>query len=402
MLRAFPSRTFLVHVTQHEGRTLERLLAPRDPGVDSLVLEGAIVEASYARKDPALLARLGEGRIPWAMDPQSVRFSSPRPTGPTAALPYAPSGPLDPSRMTSQVKAMVREALMYQAAAEPAMYMVPSLPLVRSSQAVFRTFAGIHNFAADLNGSTDVPYRPMLATAFPGASVLRDRYSLFERLDRTFAGAYVLPLQLDPKRDSVERLVAYARFLENAQSLGMPVIAGRAGVFGLVLAAFGISNFDSGLGERESFSLARLSYERKTRPDGSRNGGRQRRVYVWQLRTIVPAQAFEELLAIKGIQGQLMCDMGECRYGGIRYPLENPREHFMHARAWELAELRNAKTTAMRVQLVSDWLRTAAERARLINRLRGELGQPSLDFEHLESWRAVLARIATPIAVSGS
>jgi hypothetical protein len=296
---------------------------------------------------------------------------------------------------------MIRDALVFQAEAEPSMYVVPSLPLVRSSQAVFRTFADIHSYAADLNGSAEIPFRPMLATAFPGAAVLRDRYSLFERLDRAFAGAYVLPLQLDPKRDSVERLVAYARFLENAQGLGMPVVAGRAGVFGLVLAAFGISNFDSGLGERESFRLARLNYERKPRPDGERNGGRQRRVYLWQLRTIVPAQALEELLAVKGLQAQLMCDIGECRYGGIRYQLENPREHFLHARAWELEQLRAAKTTALRVQLVNDWLRTAGERARLVNRLRAEVGQPAMDFEHLDTWRAVLARIATPIAVSG-
>lgn len=75
---------------------------------------------------------------------------------------------------------------------------------------------------------------------------------------------------------------------------------------------------------------------------------------------------------------------------------------FPPALAWELAQLRAARTTALRDQLLSDWLRTAAERARLANRLRGELGQPSLDFEHLETWRAVLARLATPIAVTVS
>jgi hypothetical protein len=272
---------------------------------------------------------------------------------------------------------------------------------VRSSQAVFKTFAEIHRVAADLNNGADFPYRPMLAAAYPGASVLRDRFSLFERLDRTFAGAYVLPLQLDPKRDSVERLVAYARFLENAQGLGLPAVAGRAGVFGLVLAAFGIDNFDAGLGERESFSLTRLDYERKARPDGPRNGGRQRRVYVWQLRTILPAQDVEQLLAIKGLQAHLMCDLGECRFGGTRYALEYPREHFMHARAAELDQLRARRTTPLRVQLVNDWLRTAIEGARLVNRMRGELGQPPLDFDHLENWRAVLARVATPIAITG-
>lgn len=398
MFGSFPPSSFVVHVTQYEGRTLERLLAPRDPGVESLALGGAVIEADYVRRDPVLLARLAESRIPWVMDPQSVRFSTPRfASTRLAGLRYAPDSPLDASRMTSRVEAMVRDAMEFQAEAEPTMYVVPSLALVRSSQATFRTFAEIHHLASDINGR-DVPYRPLLASAYPGRAVLRGRFSVFERLDRTYAGAYVLPLKLEPRRDSVESLVSYARFLENAQNLGLSVIAGRAGVFGLVLAAFGIDNFDSGLGERESFNLSRLDYERKQRPDGSRNGGRQRRVYVRQLRTVLPSQDVEALLAIKGLQAQLLCDIGECRFAGVRYAIENPREHFMHARAAELDELRARKTPALRVQLVNDWLRTAIESARLVNRMRGELGMAPLGFDHLETWRGVLTWVATPVA----
>jgi hypothetical protein len=121
-----------------------------------------------------------------------VRFSSPRfLSNRLATLPYAPDAPLNPARMTGRVEAMVRGALVFQAEAEPTMYVVPSLPLVRSSQALFKTFAEIHRVAADFNNGADFPYRPILAAAYPGASVLRDRFSLFERFDRTIAGAYV-------------------------------------------------------------------------------------------------------------------------------------------------------------------------------------------------------------------
>ena len=71
------------------------------------------------------------------------------------------------------------------------------------------------------------------------------------------------------------------------------------------------------------------------------------------------------------------------------------------ARAAELDQLRSRKSTELRVQLVNDWLRTALEEARLVNRMRGDLGQLPMPFDHLETWRGVLARIATPIAVTG-
>lgn len=126
---------------RYSDRDVEHLrsLAPRDPSVESLALGGAVIEAHYVRKDPVLLGRIAESLIPWVVDPQSIRFSSPRfASTRLATLPYAPDGPLDPSRMSSRVKAMVRGAMEFQAEAEPTMYVVPSLALVRSSLAAFR------------------------------------------------------------------------------------------------------------------------------------------------------------------------------------------------------------------------------------------------------------------------
>jgi hypothetical protein len=361
-----------------------------------------MVEATYVQKEPALLARLAEAAIPWAVDPQSYRFSSEGfLRGPVGRLSYAPDSPLDPSRMSNRVQSMVAKSLEFQAEAEPSMYVVPSLALTRSSQAAFKTYAEIHRVAADMNGR-DVPYRPILATAYPSSTFLKDRFGLFERLDRTFVGAYVLPLQLNPKRDSLERLVGYARFLENAQTLGLPAVAGRAGVFGLVLAAFGIENFDSALGDRESFSLSRLDYDRLASSGAKKKGGRQKRVYVRPLRSVLPASEFEALLTLTSIQGQLKCDLGACRFGGLRYAVDNAREHYVHSRASELQLLKDRRTTSTRVQLVNDWLTSAMELGRLVNRLREERGDDPISFEHLGTWRGVLNRVAAPIALSGS
>ena len=341
-----------------------------------------MIEASYVQADPPLLAHLAEERNPWMVDPQSVRFASSgyRQIARMRALPYAPDALIDPGRFSKSLERMVRGAIEFQAQAEPSMYLVPALPLSRASAAVFRTFARIDEFAADLNGK-DVPYRPIVAAAYPSAEVLRGRFSVFERLDRPFAGAYVLPLQLNPRRDSVERLVAYARFLEHAQGLGLRVVAGRAGVFGLVLAAFGIENFDSGLGERESFSLMRLTKVRRVEPGGKRSGGRQRRVYVASLRSTFEWDEVNMLLETRALRAQLTCNLGkQCRFGGYRYALEHPREHFFHARAAELEALRGRRTTDLRVQLVMQWLKTAIDTGRLVNRVREEQQTRPLDF----------------------
>jgi hypothetical protein len=402
MFGVFADLSFLLHVTQYEGRAVERLIAPTELVGPTPSLGGAVIEASYVQADPPLLAHLAEARIPWMVDPQSIRFASPGylNVARIRSLPYGPDAPLDPARFSARIEAMVRGAIAFQAQAEPAMYLVPALPLVRASNAVFRTFAQIHQVAADLNGH-EVPYRPMIAAAYPSADVLRGRFSVFERLDRNFAGAYVLPLQLNPRRDSVERLVAYARFLEHAQTLGLRVVAGRAGGFGLLLAAFGIENFDSGLGERESFSLARLTKRRAVEANGKREGGRQQRVYLAALRSTVAWEDADALLETKALRSQLTCELGDCRFGGYRYALEHHREHFFHTRAAELEELRGRRTTALRVQLVMEWLRAAIDTGRLVNRVRTEQDRPPLNLEHLETWRAVLTRVATVVAVRG-
>jgi hypothetical protein len=402
MFGAFGELSFLLHVSQFEGRAIEKLSADSEGG-QSPRLGGAVIEASYVHTDPPLLARLGEERIPWVIDPQSVRFASAGylQVARVRGLPFAPEAPLDPSRFSAATERMVRRSMEFQAQAEPAMYLVPALPLTKPSAAVFRTFAKIHERASDLNGNA-VPYRPLVAAAYPSADVLRGRFSVFERLDRAFAGAYVLPLQLNPRHDSVERLVAYARFLEHAQTLGLRVVAGRAGAFGLLLAAFGIENFDSGLGERESFSITRLTRVRPpVEPGGKRDGGRQARVYLAPLRSTLSWSDANALLETGALRAQLSCDVGACRFGGYRYALENHREHFFHTRANELESLRSRRSPELRVQLVMQWLRTATDTGRLVNRVRAEESKAAIDFEHLENWRAVLTRVATVVAVRG-
>ena len=397
--------SLLLHVTQYEGRSLEQLLAPRRLGEDGPSLGGAVVQASYVHRDPPLLLRLADGHIPWVIEPQSVRFASAgyRGVESIAKLPYAPPTPLDPARFGDDHRRMVRSALEFQARHEPAMYVVPSLPVARASARVLTAFGALHEYAATLNGSEGIALRPMLATAYPGTVVLKGRFSVFDRLaDRSWAGVYVQPLQLDTKRDSVEKLVAYAKFLQEGQNSGLHVIAGRPGAFGLVLGAFDIDLFDSGLGGGDSFSLSRLDRPRVPDENGQVRGGRARPVYLRPLMSALRESDASAVLGSPALRSQLACDIGECRFGGYRYAIENPRPHFFHCRQAELRALKDQRTSSLRVQLVNGWLQDAIGTARLVNRVRGEAGLPAIDFDYLDRWRGVLARIASLVAVRES
>jgi hypothetical protein len=349
-----------------------------------------------------LLLRLADGHIPWVIEPQSVRFASAGYLGveSIAKLPYAPPNPLDPTRFGDEHRLMVRSALEFQARHEPAMYVVPSLPVAPASARVLTAFRALHEYAATLNGSEGIPHRPMLATAYPGTAVLKGRFSVFDRLaDRSWAGVYVQPLQLDTKRDSVEKLVSYARFLREGQDSGLRVIAGRPGAFGLVLGAFDIDLFDSGLGGGDSFSLSRLDRPRVPDENGHFRGGRARPVYLRPLMSALRESDARSVLDSPAIRSQLACDLEECRFGGYQYAIENPRPHFLHCRQAELRALKDQRTSSLRVQLVNGWLQEAIGTARLVNRVRGEAGLPAIDFDYLDRWRGVLARIASLVAV---
>jgi hypothetical protein len=384
---------------------LEQLLAPRRIGEDGPTLGGAVVQASYVHRDPPLLLRLADGRIPWVIEPQSHRFASRGylTVDSIAKLPYAPPSPLDPTRFGDEHRRMVRSALEFQARHEPAMYVVPSLPVARASAPILKAYQELHDYAATLNGRDGIPHRPLLATAYPGTAVIKGRFSVFDRLaDRSWTGVYVQPLQLDSKRDSVEKLVAYTRFLQEGQETGLRVVAGRPGGFGLILGAVGIDLFDAGLGGGDSFSLSRLDRPRRRDEDGRTRGGWAKPVYFRALISALREVDARQLLESPAVGSQLACVIGECRFGGWRYAIENPRPHFFHSRQAELQELRAQRTNALRVQLVNGWLQEAIGTARLINRVRRELNLDPIDFDYLDRWLGVLARTATVVAVGRS
>lgn len=136
MLGRFDPKAPILHVTRHEGRTVEQLLSPQLPGELGPRVGGVMLEGSYLQGDPPLVVHLRDSRTPWATDLQAIRFASPGYLGVPAIreLPYAPERPLKESGDDVPGENMARGAMEFQAAHEPAMYVAPTLPITRVSQ----------------------------------------------------------------------------------------------------------------------------------------------------------------------------------------------------------------------------------------------------------------------------
>jgi hypothetical protein len=105
---------------------------------------------------------------------------------------------------------------------------------------------------------------------------------------------HVQPLRFQPTKLGVASLDRYCDYLMAIQDIGVPVMTGRVGAFGLVLLALGIEGFDSGLTTAEAFDLnsalrSARARQRHRAAGESSGGGRQRRFYLTQLKTTVMA-----------------------------------------------------------------------------------------------------------------
>jgi hypothetical protein len=385
---------FLPRVTVRDGRALEHALAGQtlfQPGVE---LQGAVVEAAFAATDPPLMRRLAERRIPYLVDPQTLRFASEGflEIARIADLPHAPAEAVSPDMDAAAIDEVARGTLKFEARYGAADFLAPGVPLHDDRWADLND--RVLTAAARLNG-TRVARKPLIALVAPGRGILLNPTSTLERLkDRAIDGIYVQPLRLSPTRDSVEKLVAYVRFLRAARDeLQLPVVAGRVGAFGLVLEAVGITVFDSGLGQAEGFDLASLNSIRKGR--GSRDGPHgSRRIYLRALRTTLSSRVAEVVLAEPGLRSRFACELACCRWRDQALLGERCREHYLRVRQDEVAQVARGPTRAMRLSRVHDQLVDARDLARVVTRtLRDrEIEPPS--FAHLDRWIAVVTTLS--------
>jgi hypothetical protein len=269
--------------------------------------------------------------------------------------------------------------------------MAPALPLV-DDEATLRLNRRLAAAARDALG-TEVDRRPLVISVSPSARVMRDPLPFTRVLaDLVVDEVHVQPLRFRPTELGVASLDRYCDFLLAIRDIGVPVMAGRVGAFGLVLMALGVEAFDSGLTTAEAFdlnSVIRSARERQRRKsDGeSAGGGRNRRFYLTQLKTTVMAPVVRAIdtpeFRFRFTSSLPCCTAG---FGGY---LEHAREHCLFARAEE-AESLQRQPTGMRVPVLAAQLAEARDNAAVLRRGLEQQGVRAPSFDHLERWRRLL------------
>lgn len=313
----FAEPTYLPRIGNYDSRAVEQALAGAtlfEPGVR---LDAAVIEATYANREPPLLKRIREERVPYFLDLQALRFASPTflEVGALAQLPYAPAQPLAPaSASETDLRRLAHDALLFQQKVGARHYSAPALPVLDAdSDGWMRLNRELLTAASQINGGPDVDRRPLTAVIAPGGKALsRPEAFLDWLLDVPIEAVYVQPLNLKPTTDSIEKLAHYVRFLDALRASGLTVIAGRVGAFGLLLQALGVADaFDSGLGDAEAYSYSQ-AIRPPTKPDTDSEklkvGGRDMRIYLEPLKTTLPSKWATPILEQTGLPLSLhMC-----------------------------------------------------------------------------------------------
>lgn len=390
------SPRYLPRLTENDAKPLERALAGPTLFDDGVQLDGVVIEAAYAAREPEALDHLRRQRVPVLIDPQSLRLSTPSYLGNTrlSRLPYLPEAPLTPGSSQNDREHFVADVLRFQQKAGATAYLVPSVPL-RDEPGWVELHHDLTARAVSANGR-EVDGRELVATLAPGPAALRHPQDLLTRLlDLPVAAVYVQPLTLDPCKDSVDKLARVWNFCHDVEQAELPVIAGRLSAFGLVLQALGVTAFSSGIGVAESYSWANQVRPPKPRDDGKSGGSVGKRVYLSQLLTTLPAGVVDELLRLEGVRGRLVCNLPCCRLAGHPGLADRRGEHYLFSRSYEVEQLRHQPTSSLRLHDVHQRLLAARDLAAVARRsLREAAGPkgPVQDFAHLETWLSVLSR----------
>lgn len=392
------SPRYLPRLTEKDTKPLERALAGATLFDDGVELDGVMVEAAYAVREPEALHHLRDQRVPVLVDPQSLRMSTPAylANSRLGALPYLPATPMTPASSGSEREHFVADALRFQQKAGATAYLVPSLPL-RDEAGWAELHHDLTARAVAANGR-EVDSRELVALLAPDAAALkRPRDFLSRLLDLPIAAVYVQPLSFDPVKDSVDKLARVWRFCHEIEEAGLPVMAGRVGAFGLVLQALGVTAFESGIGAAERYSWADQVRPPKLKDDEEEGGGggAGKRVYLSQLLTTLPAKVAEALLRLEGVRGRLVCGLACCRLAGHPGLADRRGEHYLFSRAQEVQQLRAQPTTSLRLHEVHQELLAARDLASVARRGLNDLADPDAPaptFAHLETWLSLLAR----------
>lgn len=389
----FERIAFWPRVRRDNSGVVEQTLA--DPTLfdqEGVPLQGALIEAPHAARQPPILTRLSQVGIPFVVDPGAMRFLNETylemPSW--SAIPYSPSSPMEPGM---QVRPFVEKCLAFQEAAGASYYIAPGTKWPRPQDDWADLNVGIHEAAMRVVGD-HVPEGPMMAYCAPMWPALQRPKELIKPIaDLGFSALYLQPTNLRATLDRVEKLAAYAEFTLEAIRAGLKVVAGRAGSFGLILNAVGVHAFDSGLGDAEGFDLASSLRPKEKSAAGKGGGGGNRRIYVRELKTTLMQQEAEAILGDEGIGARFVCNLPCCRWQGWENIGDRRREHNLRVRLSEVEAMAAIPSLAWRLQQLRNEFEAAQSHALVAQRVLAAKNVRLPKFDHLGIWLSVINRI---------
>lgn len=185
--------------------------------------------------------------------------------------------------------------------------------------------------------ATERPIRPLLAVGSQyltrSATEIGDRY--------VQAGVTDVELRVSPLDGSDVGPQAIRRVLVSLQRLrsaGLNATLGMSGTIGYATTAIGLTTgYSSGVGYRERYDH-RAAMAAQRRPDDDDDGprGALAGVYLAAADLLVPRRIARELYSNQAIRSDLGCRIGACATT-LDGPLRDPRGHYLHARASQIA-----------------------------------------------------------------
>lgn len=214
------------------------------------------------------------------------------------------------------------------------------------------------------------PVRPILAVQ----RTFLDEPALPDLIARRYLreGASQLDLRISPlggEQEGPVKIQSVMRILEGLRAGGIDVVMGSQSTIGEVAFAMGLaSGFWAGIGYREQYNHKRaIAQQRRPSRSGKGPRGPVAGVYVAQLAMTVPRKRAETLYSDREVRTRLICGMGSCQ-DRIDGPVQDPRGHYLHARASEVANILD-RPPRWRPMLQRDRLVRAIDLRETVNRL---------------------------------
>lgn len=346
-------------LARQDHKKVEDFLARRPAGVTGITIDAhrtrtqaAAAEAARAAGLEVLVEPLTERLTAIGFDPGD--------------LPYYSGQPIDLVRLRRDQSA--REALteqVLQAQEDIATTIVPPHFYVHDDRSAWLN-AALARRAARM--SKDRPVRPIV--------IIQRKYAMVR--GRALANAYVdsgierIELRVTPcggEDEGTHKIRSVFSIADAFRVSGLDVVLGCSGNIGQTALALGhVTGFSVGVGMREKVDHKGTMSRQVRSVDDDDDGpfyGPQAGVYLPGAALTVRRATAHALLSDRDIRTRIGCRIGGCAHD-IAGPASDPRAHYLHARAHEVAQLL-ARPAAWRPTMEQDRLERAIELREIIN-----------------------------------